>query len=460
MTGWLTAMFAAVVSGMAIRRGWGLRPVWWLAWLAPLPLLLLAATTPLWQLGIVALLAGLIGYGGNFSYFRTIMPLGTALTTVMMLACGLALLLLAQQILSAALPAPLAVFAWPLALVSLEATVARLSPHGDAVTLATTQADLTPLVQIAAVFGLRGIVFALGLGSAWLALLLQVIWHGDQDQIPALCIPPLMLVTAFAYGMTRLRRPAATAATTVTLAVRDIDNPADAASRTQLLAAYTHALTNTPMHGLIVLPEKLLLSDTDADQAFRSLARSRHSTVVVGFEHAQDNGLHNIARVYQADGSTTDYAKRCLVPGWEDGLVAGKRPVVSPSPQGQIALAVCRDLFFATSTRDYAPPAAEALVVPAWDFGGDGWVRSRLAVLRGVECGLPVLRSARNGLLTISDPYGRIIAEAPSNPEMAIVSSPLPASLAIPTAYTRWGRHFEWLCLLLTAGLLVAGLQH
>ncbi|WP_432723552.1 hypothetical protein R0381_000989 [Jeongeupia wiesaeckerbachi] len=457
MTAELLAMLAALASGLAIRRGWGLRPVWWLAWLAPVPLLLLAPTTPPWLLAASALVAGVIGYGASFGYLRTIMPWRGTLSTLIQQALGLVLLMFLHRALGTVLPAALAVLAWPLALVTLEIVIGRLWPHGDAVTLANTQADLAPLVQIAALLGLRGIVFLLGLGSAWLAQLIQAVWHGDQGQIPSLCVSLLVLAGAFIYGIARLRQTTAPAPVSVTLAARDIDNPGDAAGRAELLAAYTNALADAPLHGLIVLPEKLLLSGTDVDDACLSLARTRHSTVVVGLEHGKADGQHNIARVYRPDGSTVDYTKRCLVPGWEDGLVAGRQSVVASCPQGRIALVICRDVFFATSTRDYAPPM-DALAVPAWDFGADGWVRSRLAVLRGIECGLPVLRAARNGLLTISDPYGRLIAEAPSNREMAIVRAPLPAALSKPTVYTRGGRHFESLCLLLSAGLLAVAL--
>ncbi len=55
-------------------------------------------------------------------------------------------------------------------------------------------------------------------------------------------------------------------------------------------------------------------------------------------------------------------------------------------------------------------------LVPAWDFNLDRWLHSRMAVLRAVENGFGLARSARNGLLTLSDSRGRILAEAATAP--------------------------------------------
>jgi apolipoprotein N-acyltransferase len=50
------------------------------------------------------------------------------------------------------------------------------------------------------------------------------------------------------------------------------------------------------------------------------------------------------------------------------------------------------------------------LAVPAWDFGKDDWSHARIAVLRSVEDGVPMARTARESLLTLNDRYGRLIA--------------------------------------------------
>jgi apolipoprotein N-acyltransferase len=63
--------------------------------------------------------------------------------------------------------------------------------------------------------------------------------------------------------------------------------------------------------------------------------------------------------------------------------------------------------------RRYGREEIDAMLIPAWDFVTDGEYHARIAVLRGIEQGLSVIRTANQGVLTVSDPYGRIVAERP-----------------------------------------------
>lgn len=53
--------------------------------------------------------------------------------------------------------------------------------------------------------------------------------------------------------------------------------------------------------------------------------------------------------------------------------------------------------------------------MPAWDFVRDGWVHSRIAVVRGVEGDYAVARGADDGLLIPSDARGRVLGERASS---------------------------------------------
>jgi apolipoprotein N-acyltransferase len=70
--------------------------------------------------------------------------------------------------------------------------------------------------------------------------------------------------------------------------------------------------------------------------------------------------------------------------------------------------------------------------------------------MRGVENGFAVLRSAFDGLETISDAQGRILARAPTEQVgMVAVSADVPLGPG-PTPYTRIGDVFPWLCAVLS----------
>ncbi|RZL04726.1 MAG: hypothetical protein EOO62_20645 [Hymenobacter sp.] len=71
-----------------------------------------------------------------------------------------------------------------------------------------------------------------------------------------------------------------------------------------------------------------------------------------------------------------------------------------------------------------------------------------------------MVRAARNGLLTVSDAYGRCLGEQASAPlpgRTLLVQARVGAPLA--TAYTPFGNWWGWLCVAGGAGLLALGRQ-
>jgi apolipoprotein N-acyltransferase len=118
---------------------------------------------------------------------------------------------------------------------------------------------------------------------------------------------------------------------------------------------------------------------------------------------------------------------------------------------------------FPKLSRQYAAEGANLLLVPAWDFNVDRWLHSRMAALRAVENGFALARSARNGLLTLSDNRGRILAEAATVPDRFVSITGKVNVAREKTLYTRAGDWFAWLCLatfvVLVAPLLLTRLR-
>jgi apolipoprotein N-acyltransferase len=111
---------------------------------------------------------------------------------------------------------------------------------------------------------------------------------------------------------------------------------------------------------------------------------------------------------------------------------------------------------FPALSRGYGKDGIGLLLVPAWDFVKDGWLHDRMAVLRGVEGGFAIARAARNGLLTVSDNRGRIVAERSSSsaPFASLIATvPIQPSM---TVYDRFGDWFAWFTIALLLGLLVS----
>jgi len=117
-------------------------------------------------------------------------------------------------------------------------------------------------------------------------------------------------------------------------------------------------------------------------------------------------------------------------------------------------LQICKDMDFPKLSREYAANGANLLLVPAWDFNLDRWLHARMAVLRTVENGFALARSGRNGLLTLSDNRGRILAETATAPGRFVSITGRVSVASQQTFYTRTGDWFAWLCVAVFVSLL------
>jgi apolipoprotein N-acyltransferase len=162
----------------------------------------------------------------------------------------------------------------------------------------------------------------------------------------------------------------------------------------------------------------------------------------------------NSARFYSPDGKMeANYDKHHLLPGVEPEKPGDKR-VLLDQPSGRWGLQICKDMDFPKLSREYALQGANLLLVPGWDFNLDRWLHARMAALRAVENGFALARSARNGLLTLSDNRGRIIAETATVPGRFVSITGKVNVAHEQTFYTRTGDWFAWLCVAIFVILL------
>jgi len=212
----------------------------------------------------------------------------------------------------------------------------------------------------------------------------------------------------------------------------------------------------------VVLPEKIgRVSESalaEVDALFSSAATTTCAAVVVGLVRRTSSGSFNSSRFYSADGKLeANYDKHHLIPGVEPEKPADKRIILDHS-SGRWGLQICKDMDFPALSRDYAADGADLMLVPAWDFNVDGWLHSRMAVMRAVENGFALARSARNALLTSSDNRGRILAETETAPGRFVSISRILNVVPEETFYTRTGDWFAWLCVAVLVVLLASRL--
>ena len=468
---WQFGLATICVTAALFYSGNGLAPVWWLTWLAPLPALVLAPRVSKLAAFAVAFAGFCLGAFTWWNYLHRVLELSLAIfilsAALPAIFFGLGVLLARTFLLRGSLWR--AAFSFPAVWVSYEYLNALASPHSTFGNLAYTQMNFLPIIQVASIAGAWGIGFLLFLFPSSIAALLTYSPRDKKWNSFAIATA-LIFVAVIALGSYRLfSTPAATQQITVGLLASDArENRGEPSGEKgmSVLRSYADQIPSLAAHGAqtIVLPEKIAtVADTDLpqmDQLFQSAATNNHVDILVGIDHRQPTDYLNEARLYQSNGGpVTVYIKHHLVPGFESRNHPGTEfSVLSTGPFVQ-GLAICKDMDFPGLSRHYGRSDVALMLVPAWDFDTDRWLHGRMAVLRGVEDGFTIARSAKEGLLTISDNRGRILAEKRSD---ASQFSSLVAVVPVyrtATVYSRFGDWFAWMNLVLLVVLVASAIR-
>lgn len=454
---------ATLLSAALFHFGTGLHPIPWLTWLAPLPVLVLAARSGPGAAFAAGALAWVAGQAQLWPYFTGTLEMPPILTGAMLagsaIAFGLAVLLFGA-LLRRGRPV-LAALAVPAVWVLTEYALAVSGPHGAWWSLAYTQADLLPVLQTASLAGPWGITFLLlGVPAATVAC-------GTARRPRAAAGAVAVVALLLGYGFWRLATPVPPGQEKVALVAIDRNSTDTVDARSQegraLIRLYGEAVKATVKAAdarAVVLPEKVFEATTDTDVPLAHPG----ADVVAGMHVGDRRRMVNSAVDYPAGGGDpVRYDKLNLVPGVESDFLTPGDGSLAFAPGTTWGLIVCKDLDHPSLARAYRAAGASALLAPALDWAVDGWLHSRMAITRGVESGLSVARSARLGRLVISDPYGRVLAEAGSSAgDPATVSAALPER-GVSTVYATAGDWLPWasaaLVLVALAGLIRGGVS-
>jgi apolipoprotein N-acyltransferase len=121
---------------------------------------------------------------------------------------------------------------------------------------------------------------------------------------------------------------------------------------------------------------------------------------------------------------------------------------------GTASCLVCYEAIFPDLAREFVRRGSRLHAVVT----NDGWFgrlpgihqHAELAVMRTVETGAPMIRSANNGISFIVDPFGRVLAKTGLF-EQTVLTGDVPEPLP-PTPYVRWG---DWF-IRLSLGIIIA----
>jgi apolipoprotein N-acyltransferase len=461
----IPAFVAALTSAGLFYFGTGLHPVWWLVWLAPIAILTISPRVSGGTAFLLGTLSWLLGESNQWNYVTRVLGLPPLVIGLFFLIpalfFGLGVLLMRSFLRRDSIL--LAALAFPAYWVTYEYLTEVTSPHGTFGNLGYSQMNCLPLIQIASITGIWTLSFVVFLFAASGASMLSGRGLRSQRRFLGLTTAAIICLI-FLFGACRLRSGPTGNVVSVTLLAKDEPMSAYVGPEEQGLAVlreYADAIVNSAPAGrqVIVLPEKIArVSETalgQADRMFSETAAKSRSAIVLGLVRKTAAGGFNSARFYGPDGKLeANYDKHHLLPGVEPEQPGEKRTILD-QPSGSWGIQICKDMDFPKLSREYTTDGANLLLVPAWDFVADGWLHSRMAVLRAVENGFAVGRSARNGLLTLSDNRGRIIAEAKTTDDHFVSISAALTVTREPTFYSRTGDWFAWLSIILFLLLLV-----
>ncbi|HTW46371.1 MAG TPA: nitrilase-related carbon-nitrogen hydrolase [Acidobacteriaceae bacterium] len=449
MTSTLKNFPATAAAAAAWYFGTGLHPAWFLLWLAPLPVLLVAPRLRAWPAFGAGFLAAALGGLNEWSYLREVTPLPVTLLAIL----GPALcfgwfvvvhrgLVLRGRLLRAA-------FSLPILWTAYEFLAEFLSPHSTFGNLAYTQMNCLPILQIVSITGIWAVSFLAFLFPSTLAAL-----QGPHPRKGAWRVAATMIVlyaAVLGYGFFRLHTTPAGPRVTVGLIASDVPQTVfpPSAGTVRLVAAYAEQIPTLAAQGAqaIVIPEKIGRIDPGdlpaADAILEKIAKVSHVWILAGFQHMPNL---NEARLYSPEGTlAATYEKHHMLPAFESNLLPGTKRVTIDQPSGRWGIEICKDMDFPGLSRQYARDGAGLLLVPAWDFVMDGWLHGRMAILRGVEDGFSIARAPKQGILTVSDDRGHVLAErATSAAPFATLVASLPVANQ-PTLYDRCGNWFPLL---------------
>lgn len=456
----------ALVATALTAAGWWfgaqLHPVWWLTWLAPLPILWLATRVRARWAALAAFVAFAVGDLPYWSYMHSY--IGLPLAPTLLAIFGPALIMLLAVLLYRHLALQnrhvAAAFAVPVVVVAIWFLNGITNANGTWGNPGYTQMDALAVIQAAALTGVAGVCFLVMLAPACAA----VLCNGSASRtarLRTLLVGGGLIGLALIFGAWRLHAAPADSGTPASVGLVSLDNAHPLQSPTsaqgeKLMQRYVDAIQTMAAKGAqyVLIPEDSWIVSQRDVPALQDAATRTGVTVLTGVDYKPHAGAERnmLLAFHPQPGEPAVYMKHHLVPGlerryapWNGYTMLGGMP--------RIGMAICKDMDFPGMGRAYAGRDAQLLLVPAWDFNIDGWLHSRMAIMRGVESGFAIARAARNGRLTLSDDRGRLLAEANSSERDAQLVGTVHVR-DTHTLYARWGNWFGWLDVAALAALL------
>lgn len=366
----------------------------------------------------------------------------------------------------------LSTLVFPVAVVVIEFANAALSPYGSWGSVAYTQGDDLPLMQLVSVTGIWGVTFLV----AWFASVVNAAWEGGFEwprfRASAAAFA-IVLALVHLGGGARLLRPAGwtvrVASFTVTPHPRpdigDILWAPKQGTELEALRARLASIHDTLFASvrrealagakLVFWSEcnAVVLKDDEPALIERGAEVARELKIHLGMSLATATpgagdraaGFYeNQLVLLDPDGRVvTRYHKARPVPGDPEKGADAHLPIVDV-PFGRLAGAICLDGDFPSLIREAGRGRADILIVPSSDWRAIDPIHTRMALVRAIENGCSLVRQTNLGLSAAVDAKGRPLAAVDYFRATRCVMVAQVPMKGVRTLYSLIGDAFAW----------------
>ena len=422
-------------------------------WLAPVFLLRFTRTQKAGR-GLAVTLLALVAI--SIIAWKGLIPLPGVFYYIVAGSLGLVfwLAFLADRLLTPRMTGFAGTLVFPLAWTTLEYVYTITNPYASWGSLAYTQYQNLPLLQIVSVAGIWGITFLI----TWFASVFNWMWENQfvWERIrTGTALYAGVLVAVFLFGGLRLDfcspeaevvRVDAITGTPQTEGLPNDELLGNYLQRTRHQARAGAAVVVWDEAGVVV---KQANESLFVDRACE-LARQENIYLLMGLcvmhvKDARGRAFNKAVWINPQGQVVFEYLKHMVMPG--GSFIAGDGRLKTDSTSfGNIAVAICMDLDHPGLIRGAGLREADILLAPSADWREIDPIHSRMAAFRAVENGFSLIRSTHEGLSAAFDYEGRTLAAADYfTSHAAPLVSYVPAK-GVRTVYSAVGDVFAWLC--------------
>lgn len=411
-----------VVAANCFYFSTGLNNNWLLIWLGPIPLFVMLFYTRAIMIGFFATwIAYFIGSLSLMAYPAFFPKYWLLYESIIGSFISASVLVISALIIKRT-TSIWAIWIYPLSIVLLEYISRNNINSGTLGNLAYTQFDNKIILQLASLTGIWGISFMVSLFPVAIGTCIYFWRHSHRKAVIVILILFLLLGGSIGFGSWRFfyqksgRTPVKIGLLAIAQNYRDLKY-GDPFIQSRRYLEQVPAIVKKGGE-IIVMPEKIISVGSRNKNGilnlFQTAAKVNHVMLIFGFrEHNRDKEKwSNVVYVISSEGKiVASYHKIHLLPSSEGNYTAGDRLSFFMFKGVKIGLAICKDMDFIHPAADYGRNGVKLMIVPALDFKVDAFSHAIPATVRGVENDYIVVRSAQWGLLTISTPYGQIVAK-------------------------------------------------